>query len=185
MLTEITTDKDEQNCEIRIIVRTDRWGVNKKSWGIQIDNTITPLYCCNCKTQLKRFYKLNGGRYGNAGSVVCICGAEIHCTDSDNIVEYLDTVTTFRQSTVGRYYIDFTKTYKLYNSAFIAIKENLGFDIFKSYANQTIGLKEIINELEKDYGVSIDKDQKYICDKFEYLPGIINKWYSILEHMNK
>ena len=69
MITKILTDTDEQNCEIRIIVRADRWGFNNEFWGIQIDNTITPLFCCNCKTQLKNFYKLNGGRYGQVGTV--------------------------------------------------------------------------------------------------------------------
>lgn len=184
MITEILTDTDEQNCEIRIIVRADRWGFDNEFWGIQIDNTITPLYCCNCKTQLKSFYKLSGGRYGQVGTVECTCGAEIHWTDSDNIVEYLDTLTTVRQSPVDKYYIDFTKIYKLDNNSFIAIKEKLGFDVFKKYANQTIDLKAIIKELEVDYGISTDNDKRFTFDKFHHLPKTINKWFSILDNVN-
>lgn len=185
MITEILSDTDEQNCEIRIIVRTDKWGFNNEFWGIQIDNTITPLYCCNCKTQLKSFYKLNGGRYGQVGTVVCTCGAEIHCTDSDNIVEFLDTLTTFRQTSVDKYYIDFTKIYKLDNSSFISIKEKIGFDVFKKYANQTIDLKAIVKELEVDYGISTDSDINITFDKFDQLPKTINKWFAILDNINK
>lgn len=40
MITEILTENEEQNCEIRIIVRSDKWGFDNKFWGIQIDNTI-------------------------------------------------------------------------------------------------------------------------------------------------
>ncbi len=185
MITKILTDTDEQNCEIRIIVRADRWGFNNEFWGIQIDNTITPLFCCNCKTQLKNFYKLNGGRYGQVGTVECTCGAEIHCTDSDNIVEYLDTLTTVKRTTVDKYFIDFTKTYKLDNSSFVAIKDKVGFDIFRKYANQTIDLKEIIKELEVDYKICIDNNKKFSFDKFEHLPKTINKWFAILDNINK
>ena len=184
MITEILNDTDELNCDIRIIVRADTWGLNNEFWGVQIDNTITPLYCCNCRKQLKNFYKLDGGRYGQVGTIICICGAEIHCTDSDNRVDYLDTLTTVRQTPIGKYYIDYTQTYKLDNHSFISIKEKVGFDIFNKYTNQTIDLKEIIAELEVEYNLRSDNGRQFNYDKFDHLPKIINKWYSILEKVN-
>lgn len=178
MITEILTDTEEQGCEIRLIVRSDKW-------GIQIDNTITPLYCCNCKTQLKNLYKLNGGRYGQVGTVKCSCSAAIHCTDSDNRVEYLDILTTLGNTIIGKYHIDFIKLYKLDNSTFFTIKNNLGFDIYKKYANQIIDLKKVIEELEINYELKIENEQDFTFDKFTHLPKIINKWLTILDKITK
>ena len=185
MITEILTDIDEQNCEIRVIVRIDRWGFNSEYWGVQIDNTITPLYCCNCKTQLKNFYKLNGGRYGQVGTIKCSCGADIHCTDGDNIVEYLDTLTTLGQTSIDKHYIDFTKMYKLDNNTFSTIRDKVGFDIYTKYANQSIDLKKIIDDLELNYGLKTENEQKFTFDKFEHLPKTINKWLTILDNVKK
>ena len=77
MISEILTNEEEVECEIRIKVRTNRWGFNNEYWGIQIDNTITPLFCCYCNRQLEYFYKLDGSRYGQVGTVCCDCGAKI------------------------------------------------------------------------------------------------------------
>lgn len=185
MITEILSESEEESCDIRIIVRTDRWGFNNEFWGIQIDNTITPLFCCNCKTQLNGLYKLDGGRYGQVGSVLCSCGAIIHCTDSDNIVQYLDTATSIGQEVIANYRIDYSEIYKLDNSSFIRIKEKLGFDIYRKYANKTVDLKTIINELEVDYGLKTNIDVRFVLDKFQRLPIIVKKWFSILEQIDK
>ncbi|MFN0050337.1 MAG: hypothetical protein ACKVOU_14535 [Cytophagales bacterium] len=185
MISEILTDEEEQNCEIRIIVRADRWGFNKEFWGIQIDNTITPLYCCSCKTQLKNFYKLNGGRYGQVGTVKCTCEAEINCFDSDNIVEYLDTLTSIDQTLIDKCYIDYTKMYRLNNDSFITIRDKVGFDIYKKYSNQTIDLKQIVEDLELIYGLKYENYQDFRFDKIKQLPRIVNKWLTILENSTK
>lgn len=185
MITEIFTESEQQNCEIRIRVRSDKWGSNNEFWGIQIDNTITPLFCCNCKTQLSNFYKLSGGRYGQVGTVKCACGAEIHCFDSDNIVEYLDTSTSFKQNSIDKYHIDYTKMYKLENIYFSTIRDKVGFDIFHQYADQTIDLKKIIEELEVKYGLKTESELNFSFDKIERLPKTINKWLTILDSINK
>ena len=45
MITEIHTTDQEIEASIRLIVRGEEWGV-------QIDNHITPLFCCHCEKQL-------------------------------------------------------------------------------------------------------------------------------------
>lgn len=180
MITEILTDDEERDCEIKIIVRPDKWGVDNEFWGVQIDNTITPLYCCNCKTQLKYFYKLNGGRYGQVGSVKCICEADIHCTDSDNIVEYLDTLTTIGKNPIGSYYLDFKKMYKLDNKSFLTIRDKVGLNIYQQYVNETIDLKIVVEELENKYGLKTDNSKDFTFEEIERLPKIINRWFRIL-----
>ncbi|EKT3967409.1 hypothetical protein NTJ12_002497 [Flavobacterium psychrophilum] len=183
MITEIFTEEEEIKCEIKITFRSENHGSNNECNRIQIDNNITPLFCCNCKNQLTNFYKLNGSRYGQVGTIKCNCGAEIHCTDSDNIVEYLDTLTTVEQNQVGKYHIDYSRIYKLNNEIFSLIKDKTGFDVFKQYSNQNVELNVIVKELETKY--VIEKSREYSFENFKRLPVIINKWYSILETLEK
>jgi hypothetical protein len=172
-ISKIRTDSEEQEATVNLIVRDDQWGV-------QIDNRITPIYCCNCNKQLNNFYKLDGSRYGQVGTVKCSCGAEIHCTDSDNIVEYLNTITILNNIEIGKYRIDFKKTYKLEKLYWTLIKNKIGYDIISQHKNTTIDLKEIIDEIITNYHISIDSMEQYKSDKFEKLPIIINKWFELL-----
>jgi hypothetical protein len=185
MITKINTLEEELNCQIRVIVRSDRWGFQNEFWGIQIDNTITPIFCCHCNKQLPDFYKLNGGRYGQVGSVMCNCGAEIHCSDSDNIVEYLETVTKIENRDVGTFRVDFIEQYQLDNNSFLKIKDCLGFDIFTMYCNQTIDLKNIISTIRNSVELREIKVKEHSNAKFEKLPQIINEWLSILDFAEK
>ena len=185
MITEIKTIEEELDCEIKIKIRGDRWGANNENWGVQIHNEITPIYCCNCKKQLNNFYRLGGSRYGQVGFVKCKCGAEIHCVDSDNIVEYLDTTTIINNNMIGKYFIDFKSIYKLDNSSFLKIKDNLGFDIFKIYKNQTVDLRTIIEKIENEIQPELVKHHNHSSDILERLPMLINKWFDLLNYDKK
>ncbi len=180
MITEIKNIEEELDCRINIKFRPFKWGVNNEFWGVQIDNTITPLYCCNCENQLEYFYKLDGGRYGFVGIVKCNCGANINCNDSDNIVEYLDTTTTLNGNLIGKFNIDFVNLYQLNNNSFLKIKEYFNFDIYSEYHNQTIDLKEIIHRLEIEYRFHLSEVKQHTYEKINKLPFIVNKWLSIL-----
>lgn len=181
MITALSTIEDELICPINIIVRNDRWGFENEKWGIQLDNTITPLYCSNCKTQLPLFYHLQGSRYGQVGTVECSCGAAIHCTDSDNIVEYLDTMTTIGPNAVGHYHMDFKTMYQLDNESFIVLKEKTGFDLFRQYGDQTVQLKTVLTELKTGYGIKASDCRTHSYDKLSRLPMVVNEWLSLLE----
>ena len=178
MIIEILKADQEIDASIRLIVRGEEWGV-------QIDNHITPLYCCNCKKQLDKLYKLDGGRYGQVGTVNCKCGSEIHCVDSDNNVEYLDTTTTFENKIVGKNFIDFKQLYRLNNSSWTLLKENIGYDILSEDKNQEINLEDIINKTILNYNLTIDNSKRYSADKFDNLPTIINKWFGLLNSLVK
>ena len=175
MIREIQNIDEEIDCKINIIFRPDKWGRNNEFWGVQIDNKITPIYCCNCKNQLDNFYKLHGGRYGVVGVVKCKCGAEIHCFDSDNIVEYLDTTTTIKDEIVGKYYIDFVKLYKLDNASFLKTCDYFNFNIFAEYNKQMVDLKDIIYKLEKEFDCKPNSLSLHSADKFDKLPRTVNK----------
>ena len=181
MITEIKDIEEEIDCKINIRFRPDNWGLNNEFWGVQIDNSITPIYCCNCESQLDNFYRLHGGRYGYVGFVNCKCGAQIHCVDSDNIVEYLDTTTSVNGNTISKYYIDFVRLYQLDNISFLKVKEHFNFDIFSYYKNQTVDLKDIIYKLEKDFNCQPIKVNSNSADKFDKLPETVNKWLDILK----
>jgi len=181
MINAIDTLTDEIKARIDIIVRSDRWGKDGQFWGIQIDIGITPLFCLNCNRQLEKFYQMNGGRYGYVGGVVCDCGAEIKCVDSDNIVEYLKTSTHLGEKVVGQYYIDYTKVYKLANEHLLQIKDFFGFDIFEEYKNKTVKLEEIVERLIYDYDCEISGEKVYAEEKFVRLPMLINQWFEILD----
>jgi hypothetical protein len=184
MITQLFTTEEELNCPINIIVRPDRWGFDNENWGIQIDNTITPLYCSNCHTQLPAFYHLQGSRYGQVGTITCSCGAAIHCTDSDNIVHYLDTMTMVGRNAVGHHHIDFISLYQLNNEAFVRLKENCGFDLFLQYSNQTVELKTVLDELRTNYGFHSLLTTEHSADKITRLPGLVNQWLSIWDVVN-
>jgi hypothetical protein len=184
MITQLVTTEEELNCPINIIVRADRWGFDNEKWGIQIDNTITPLYCCNCHTQLPSFYQMQGSRYGQVGTVHCTCGADIHCTDGDNIVEYLDTMTNLGRNTVGNYHLDFVNMYKLHNDSFTAIRDKTGFNLFSQYAGQTVGLKSVLSELKTNYGLNGTLIKQHSFDQIIRLPQIVNEWLSVLGTIN-
>jgi len=185
MITEIKTIEAELECEIKIIIRGDRWGANNENWGVQIDNKITPIYCCNCKKQLNNLYRLDGSRYGQVGFVACNCGAEIHCVDSDNIVEYIDTATIINDNAIGKYFIDFKSLYKLDNSSFLKIKDNYELDIFEIYKNQTVDLRIIIDKIEEKIQPDLVNHCNHSSDIFERLPMLINKWFDLLNYDKK
>ncbi len=178
MITEILTVDQEEKATISI-------NVSEEQWQIQIDNHITPLYCCNCKMQLDNLYKLDGGRYGQVGTIFCKCGAEIHCVDSDNMVDYLDTTTIFENKIVGTYHIDFKQLYRLNNSNWALIKENIGYDIFNECQGQTMGLEEILNEIIFRFDLTIDSSTNYNTSNFRKLPATINKWFGLLNLVEK
>jgi hypothetical protein len=177
MITAIITTDEELKAIIMLEVRGEQWGV-------QIDNHITPLYCCNCKKQLDNLYKLDGSRYGHVGTVTCQCGAEISCVDSDNIVEYLDTTTTFENEKIGSYYIDFKNIYRLNNSSWTFIKENIGYDILSEHKGQTVNLEDVINEISARFNLTVDNSVLYSSDRFNKLPIIINKWFTLLNSID-
>ena len=174
----IRTLDEEQKATITLDIRGGQWGV-------QIDNHVTPLFCCNCKTQLDNFYILDGGRYGQVGTVNCKCGAEIHCVDSDNIVEYLDTTTTYNNQLIGKYYIDFKELYKLNPRTWTIIKEKIGYDIFIEHKAERIELANVIEELISKFSFEVKNTKQYSSDKFDKLPKIINKWFGLLDTIEK
>ena len=174
----IRTLDEEQKATITLDIRGEQWGV-------QIDNHVTPLFCCNCKTQLDNFYILDGGRYGQVGTVNCKCGAEIHCVDSDNIVEYLDTTTTYNNQLIGQYYIDFKELYKLNPRTWTIIKEKIGYDIFIEHKAEKIELANVIEELISKFSFEVKNTKQYSSDKFDKLPKIINKWFGLLDTIEK
>lgn len=184
MIIQLLSIEEEHNCPINIIVRPDRWGFDNENWGIQIDITITPLYCSNCHTQLPAFYHLQGSRYGQVGTITCSCGADIHCTDSDNIVQYLDTMTMVGRNAVGHYHIDFISLYQLNNEAFVRLRDNCGFDLFGRYNNQTVELKTVLDELRANYGFHSLLTTEHSADKITRLPGLVNKWLSVLDTLS-
>jgi len=177
MITEIIIPDDETKTSISLIIRGE-------NWGVQLDNHITPLYCCNCTKQLAKFYKLDGSRYGQVGSVNCECGAEIHCVDSDNIVEYLDTITTFQNRTIGKHKIDFKTTYRLSNTDWQFVKDKIGYDIF-IHKNQTLELDVVMDEIIQENKLIIDSTKQFTADKFNRLPLLINRWLCLLESIDK
>ncbi len=174
----IRTRVEEQKATITLDIRGGQLGV-------QIDNHITVIFCCHCKTQLDNFYILDGGRYGQVGTVNCKCGAEIHCVDSDNIVEYLDTTTTFNDQLIGKYYIDFKNLYKLNTQTWTIIKEKTGYDIFIEHKAEQIELADVLEEIISKFSLEIDELKEYSSDKFYKLPELINKWFGLLDTIGK
>jgi hypothetical protein len=183
MITEILNEEQELDCDITVVVRSEPWALESEFGGIQVDNTITPLFCGACNTQLKSFYKLQGSRYGQVGSVRCHCGAEIYCSDSDSMVEYLETVTKVGDQLRGNYYIDFRKMYKIDSNQFSFLKDRIGFDIFDLYSKQRIDLKHIIEDIEIKY--KIEENVSHSFAVFGRLPKTINKWYSLLDSLKQ
>jgi len=178
MITEIPTPDKEIEANITLIVRG-------KEWGVQIDNHITPIYCCNCEKQLENLYKLEGGRYGQVGTVNCKCGSEIHCVDSDNIVEYLDTVTTFDNKIIAKYYIDFKQLYRLNNTSWALLKDKVGYNILNEHKDKTVNLEDVVHQIISKFNLAIDNSSQYSTDKFHKLPIIINKWLGLLNSVEK
>jgi hypothetical protein len=102
----LTYIEQEEDLQIKLIARGDEFAV-------QIDSQITPIFCCYCNEFLKGLFQIQGSRYGQVGTVPCKCGAQIHCSDSDHIVEYIDALTEVNGRKIGKYHIDLKKEFKL------------------------------------------------------------------------
>ncbi|PQQ66380.1 hypothetical protein [Acetivibrio saccincola] len=154
-----------------------------KKIGVQIDVEITPLYCMNCNKQLEGFYKHDGSRYGQVGSVQCNhCDEEIRCVDHDNIVEELITYSG-NQKLV----LDYYKLYKLENEVWNKIKEKTGYDLFQRYSNEEwVPLHNVMDEICTLCNVRLVEIPPYTyntSDKIKKFPYIANKWFALLHYL--
>lgn len=180
MIKRIASKEQELGCKVLVKAYVKELDNNETVQQISIDNTITPLYCSICKKQLDGFYFLDGSRYGQVGSIKCSCGAEIHCTDSDNIVDYLKTFTYYDRVLYSRRTIDFTSLYRLNEESFALIKLKYGFDIFERYRNQTVDLATLIADIESTIQPESILHTNHSSGVFERLPSVINRWFDLL-----
>lgn len=181
MITKIESIQDESNSNISITFKPGRWGFKKKLWGVELNIGISPIFCVSCNKQLEHFYKLDGSRYGQVGTVECSCGAVINCSDADYLVDYLNTQTSHNDKIVGENYINFFTIYKLSNAYFLKIKEFCGLDLFEKYNNQTIQLSEIIKDILLQDSINITATKEFSVENVVRLPKVINQWFEILE----
>ncbi|CAM4015976.1 hypothetical protein BAMA_12240 [Bacillus manliponensis] len=137
----------------------------------------------NCNNQLDSFFKHDGSRYGQVGTIACNhCKAKIDCIDSDNIVENLRTYTYKEE-----YIIDYYKLYKLEKDIWHVIKEKIGYDIFERYPNEKTTLQNVIEEICEEYHIELKHVQYDIPqtdDKIHTLPNIVNRWIMLLKILN-
>jgi hypothetical protein len=184
MIAKILTEKEEADCEIRVIFsKVLSHKGRHEIVRVKMDNRITPLYCFNCNLQLPHFYRMDGGRYGQVGTIRCGCGADIHCVDSDNIVEYLDTATWLGQDEVGKDVIDYAKMFKVDAKVFATIQEKLNVDVFLRYGGRSVDLKVIVEEFEDFLGCKADMRSNYVYGRYERLPAIANRWLTLLDQL--
>ncbi|MGF9965679.1 hypothetical protein [Bacillus rhizoplanae] len=168
--------KNEEEFNINLIIRNG-------NWGVQLDVEITPLFCMNCNKQLDGFFKHDGSRYGQVGTVICNnCGAKIDCIDHDNIVENLKTYTDRKE-----YIIDYYKLYKLEKEIWKVIKEKIGYDIFERHKDKKTTLQDVIKEICEEYCIElrdIPIDIPQTDDRINVLPNIVNNWLMLIKHLN-
>lgn len=173
----------EEDCKINLKIREE------DKWGVQIDVHLTPLYCLNCNNQLDGFFHHNGSRYGQVGSTICNhCGSEIFCTDSDNIVEYLNMYTQVKGTTFDntkKSILDYYKLYKLDKQNWIALKSKAGYDIFKRHKDECIPLDCVITEVCDENNIKlryVQQEIPVIDERIKRLPDIVNKWIVLLHN---
>ena len=182
MIVKLDNEETELNCQILIHFRPDRWGPNNENWGIQINSKITPLYCCNCQNQLSNLFHIDGGRYGHVGTIKCSCEAEINCTDSDNIVEYLNTSSYFDEKKVGELLIDFKSLYQLNNESIQVISDEINMNIFEVFNGKRIDLEELVGFVIENSQLKIQGDYSLPNEKFTKLPKKVNNWLELLNN---
>ncbi len=168
--------KNKEEFNINLIVRDN-------NWGVQLDVEITPLFCMKCNNQIDGFFKHDGSRYGQVGTVICNhCGAKVDCVDHDNIVESLNTYTDNKE-----YIIDYYKLYKLEKEVWDAIKEKTKYDIFERHKNKTVTLQEVISEICEEHHIElryIQTENLNTNDKIKVLPNVINRWITLIKYLN-
>lgn len=174
--------KNEEEFNINLIVRDE-------NIGVQLDVEITPIYCMNCNKQLNGFYKHDGSRYGQVGTVMCNhCGTTIYCTDHDNIVESLNTFITKEATNDSEVVIDYYSLYSLEKDIWKFLKNRVDYDIYQIHRNQTVTLQEIIKEICEKYYIEL----RYIMnneietnEKFNCLPNVVNRWKKLIAYIEK
>lgn len=151
------------NPQVHLIVRGGQWGV-------QLDVRTFPIQCPTCRSFASTLFQHKGSRYGYVGSRDCECGAEIHLTDSDNIVDYIKCAGKDKSIT-----LEFSNIFSLNSAAFERLKANLGYDIFEKHLEETIALSELNREIEETYGIIASPVEKEFP-----LPEEVKKWLGIL-----
>jgi len=171
-IERITADDEAASPAVSLQVKKDRFDV-------RVDTQLTPLYCHRCEAQVPGLFRLNGSRYGQVGSITCDCGAVITCVGSDNIVEWLDTITHYEDRELGRLRIDYYQLYCLAPSYWELLREKTGFDVLDEFNGQKTTLADIVHLLETRYQLrpegTLDKHPL-----FQVLPAVVAKWVGIL-----
>lgn len=174
--------KSEEDFDgVNLLVRGERWGV-------QLDVTVTPLYCLSCKTQLSHMYFLGGSRYGYVGFVECDhCGAKINCVDSDNIVEFLRTYHEVGGDPSSEFKINYRELYRLENPIWSLVQDKTGFDIIHTHKDQEVVLAQVVEEICN----RIDLDPSRLIGEiagldtlFKRMPKIVTRWLLLLQHLH-
>lgn len=147
---------------------------------VRIDTRITPLYCHRCEAQVPGLFRLNGSRYGQVGSITCNCGAIITCVDSDNIVEWLDTITHVEGRELGRLRIDYYELYCLGSSSWELLREKTGFAVPETFNGRQTNLADIVSLLETRYQLKQDSTI-HTHPVFPILPAVVEKWMRLLQ----
>ena len=175
--------RKEEDSKINLHIREE------DEWGVQIDVHITPLFCLHCDNQLDGFFHHGGSRYGYVDSIICNhCNSKITCTDSDNIVEYLNIYTEPEGAIFDdnkKIVLDYYKLYKLEKQNWIALRSKTGYDIFTKKKGQRVTLNDVINEICEENRIELGTLQQIIPStdkKIKKLPNIINKWIQLLDH---
>ena len=142
-------------------------------WGVQLNVKVFPIICPSCNEYFDELYHHSSSRYGQVGSIKCKCGATVHLTDSDNIVEYIKC-----HSQEKVLVLDFKELYHLRSSDFESIDNIYSYDIFERHLNDTVDLADLIRLIKIENRIEANHIESDIP-----LPQVVKEWIGLKQRM--
>lgn len=165
---------NERSVDVKLIVRSEEQKV-------LINVCDYPIVCPSCKNYFSDLYHSKGSRYGYLGARHCDCGAKVHLSDSDNVVDYVKCFTSKNDARADKtIVVDFYKEFQLRTSDFEKLKKRLNYDIFEKHFNEEIYLSDLIKAIEAEYKIKASPIESKIP-----LLLVVKKWMGLLEALRK
>lgn len=188
MIMLIGDSAEEQSCKITFM-----------SDGSNLHTTITPGYCAKCRHQLNGFFRYEGSRYGQVGTIMCNhCNMEIHCTDNDNIqdsIYMIPEIYSEKWSYDGDdplrslVEIDFRDVFQINTRIFRKLEKALGDKVGDSnflskMEHKPIELQALIDQTcDALHITEISPEAIVVDERFHSLPEKVTVWLNLLNRL--